>query len=238
MQNIIFFIESSNMQFSLNQNYCGGCMFKKSILGASVIIAFIFTLSIPSVVSASSSLQSLDGLTLSEIEALNPMSAEEEAAIVQVVPQVPIIIDGVLYKPEDITLFNGHRLRFTIDDEGNFYAFTTVEGAEKFLVDYLIQSGFEATHVNNSEGTRASVTLCEHITYLGEYFDITGTMDSFGDFNDKGSSFIVGEGIGLGIIWEDEGRTGEYFYRPGGTAIPFLGLYGWNDRASSGQRVG
>ncbi len=168
------------------------------------------------------------------------MSAEEEAAIVQVVPQVPIIIDGVLYKPEDITLFNGHRLRFTTDDEGNFYAFTTVEGAEKFLVDYLIQSGIEATHINKIEGTRGSVTLCEHITYLGEYFDITGTMDSFGDFNDKGSSFIVSPGL-LGIIWEHEGRTGEYFYRAAGSAIvmvPFLGAFGWNDRASSGQRVG
>jgi len=41
MQNIIIFIESSSIQFTLNQNYCGGCMFKKSILVASVSIALL-----------------------------------------------------------------------------------------------------------------------------------------------------------------------------------------------------
>jgi len=38
-------------------------------------------------------------------------------------PTVPVIIDGVKYKPEDISLFNGKRLRFIAGKDGTLYAF-------------------------------------------------------------------------------------------------------------------
>ena len=73
--------------------------------------------------------------SLKELEALYPMSPEAEAAIVHDIPACPVIIDGVSYEPEDVTLFNGQRLRFSVGKDKNLYAFTTVEGLEEFLQD-------------------------------------------------------------------------------------------------------
>ncbi len=215
-------------------------MFKKRTLIVSFGLAALLILTVSTVVNAAPETQGtyLNGFTLSEMEKLCPMSAEAEAAIVHTVPQVPVIIDGVCYKPENIALFNGQRLRFTSDKEGNLYAFTTVEGAEKFLVDKLMQSGLTTTLTQNGGGTRASVVLYENILYGGEAVVITGIVDSLGDFNDKASSFMVGQGIGLGIIYKDENRGGDYYYMEGGNVIPFLWLYGFNDNVSSAQRVG
>ena len=76
------------------------------------------------------------GMTPADVEALFPDS--EEAAIVHQVPNYPVIVDGVRYKPEEISRFNGQVLRFVWDEqaeeeEGVIYAFTTVEGLEQYL---------------------------------------------------------------------------------------------------------
>ncbi len=71
-------------------------------------------------------------LTPSEMEALFPMSPKEEAKIVHAIPSYPVIIDGIKYKPEDISLFDGIRLRFVAGRDGSLYAFTTPEGLEQF----------------------------------------------------------------------------------------------------------
>ncbi len=68
-----------------------------------------------------------DGLYIEE------MSPEDEAGIVHDVPPCPVIIDGVLYEPEQIHLFDGQRLGFTVGNDGRLYAFTTVEGMRSFL---------------------------------------------------------------------------------------------------------
>ena len=62
----------------------------------------------------------------SEIIALYPMLPENEENIVHEIPGCPVIIDGTLYKPEGIALFNGQRLHFIHDKSGNLYAFTDI----------------------------------------------------------------------------------------------------------------
>lgn len=212
-------------------------MFKKNFFIAIIGLISLLVLSTSITVMAEPSAEfiSTSNLTLSEFEALYPMSAEAEAAIVHVVPQVPVTINGVLYNPEDIKLFNGQRLHFTLDNEGNLYAFTSAKDLEKFINNEFGQSEL----INNNNGaTRAAVALWEHITYLGDSISLSANeaRASFGDFNDKASSFVVGQGLDSGVIWEHENFEEDSFTRPGGTAIPFLGLYGWNDIASSAAR--
>ena len=74
-----------------------------------------------------------EGTTPGQIEAMYPMSPEAEKAIVHEIPECPVvIIDGIKYDSKDISLFNGVRLRFTTDDNGNLYAFTTAQGWSNF----------------------------------------------------------------------------------------------------------
>ena len=72
-------------------------------------------------------------LSLSEITAMYPMSPEDEAAIVHTTPQVPVIINGIKYDPEDVVLFNGQRLHFTVGKDKQLYAFSDVKELEEFL---------------------------------------------------------------------------------------------------------
>ena len=79
--------------------------------------------------------KSVASLSPSEIEKLYPMSAETESAIVHVIPSCPVVIDGKYYEAERITDFNGKRLRFAIGTDNTLFAFTTVEGLEKFQAE-------------------------------------------------------------------------------------------------------
>ena len=51
------------------------------------------------------------------------MPSESEAKLVHKEPEVPFILNGVLYQPEQIHLFDGQRLGFTIGENGILYAF-------------------------------------------------------------------------------------------------------------------
>lgn len=79
-------------------------------------------------------------LSLSEITAMHPMSPEDEAEIVHTAPQVPVIINGIKYDPEDVVLFNGQRLHFTVGKDKQLYAFSDVKELEEFL--YSQYNGF------------------------------------------------------------------------------------------------
>jgi hypothetical protein len=72
------------------------------------------------------------GLTLEDVERLFPMTPEAEAAIVQPTPLIPVTIDGVLYEPEGVHLFDGQRLYFYVGQDKALYAFTTAKGAMAF----------------------------------------------------------------------------------------------------------
>ncbi len=112
-------------------------MFKKTLV-FGISLALILVLGSATAVTADSSDSDqidISGMTLSEIVEVFPMSAEEEAAIVHTVPQVPVVIDGELYQPEDISLFNGQRLHFTVGSDGTLYAFTAAEELEKFIAE-------------------------------------------------------------------------------------------------------
>ncbi len=151
------------------------------------------------------------GLSPSELEALFPMSPEKEQAIVHVIPQCPVVIDGVTYKPEDISLFNGHRLRFAEGDDGTLYAFTTAAGLEDFLAE-------------QNTGQRSdpfSSIFYKNWMYGGDIFTLNPgyglpDLDPI-DFNDAISSTKISTYSSAAYLFEDIGLSGDYFYMSPGS---------------------
>jgi hypothetical protein len=78
----------------------------------------------------------LRGLTPADMEKLYPMSSEAEAAIIHEDLPCPVIVDGVRYEGNQISLFNGKRLYYVIGENGILYAFTTAEGLEQYQSEH------------------------------------------------------------------------------------------------------
>ena len=166
----------------------------------------------------------------SEVVELCPMSAEEEAAIVHVVPQCPVTIDGVLYKAEDISLFDGRRLHFTTDKPGNLYAFTDAVLMEEFLENeygYTFElpttSSKEASYLYLDWFTTGTALQCQP----GQVFL---TLSSIWDNNI--SSAEIGPDASV-TLWDYPGLTGDSITLYAGLNYSVLTFEGWNDRASS-----
>ena len=167
----------------------------------------------------------------SQIVRLCSMSAEEEAAIVHVIPECPVTIDGVLYKAEDISLFDGQRLHFTTDKPGNLYAFTDAVSMEKFLeqeygnvfnTNTLKFNEFSYLYMDWLLGGDAMECLSEEI-----YLELASE-----GYNNCISSAQISQADSV-TLWDYEGLTGDSFTMPPGSEYPILALYGFNDRASS-----
>jgi hypothetical protein len=171
----------------------------------------------------------LGKLSPSEMEARYPMSVGEEQAIVHEVPPCPVVIDGVTYKPEDISLFNGVRLRFVTGKDGILYAFTTPEGLEKFLQDTPVITKFALLDTIS--------TFYKDIYYAGDQcgaapgcgFPYLSTMG----YDDTISSVQVNTAAFLAYLYDYANYRGDYFVMLSGSSHYLLALEGWNDRASS-----
>jgi hypothetical protein len=166
----------------------------------------------------------------SEIVELCPMSAEEEAAIVHVIPECPVTIDGVLYKAEDVSLFDGRRLHFTTDKAGNLYAFTDAVSMEEFLEqEYGNVFNTNTPRFNESsylyvdwflDGDAMECLPGEEFTYLGTAWDNCISSTQISD-----SAPVT--------LWDYVDLKGDSFTMPPGSQYQVLALYGFNDRASS-----
>jgi hypothetical protein len=162
------------------------------------------------------------------------MSVAAEKAIVHVVPECPVIIDGIWHKADDIILFNGQRLRFTVDKAGQLYAFTTAVGLEKFIeaeygkvFDGLGSIGTLSTGLNNSE-------FYVDMWYRGAKLPIYPGMQvgDLGGFENAFSSAQICDQAGV-YIYEYANFGGSYFYMSPGSTWSMLTFQGWNDRVSS-----
>lgn len=169
----------------------------------------------------------LGSLTPTELEARFPMSSEAEASIIHTPPSSPVTIDGAVYKPEDISKFNGHRLRFAVGPDGNLYGFTTAEGLEQFQVKNQRMmtmsppmSGFWMDWLYT--GDSFSLAPGYGFPYLSQIY-----------FDDQVSSTQISDSASLAYIFDYENFGGDYFFMAGGSSYPALSLQGWNDRASS-----
>ena len=174
-------------------------------------------------------------VTEAEFREMSKMSPEAEAAIVHEVPPCPVIIEGILYKPEQIHLFDGQRLGFTVGNDGMLYAFTTEEGMEKFQKEQHKLLSEQGTS-EAASGVRGTYSyFYEGWYYGGDYCGVAPGYGfaTLGSLDDEISSFIANSAASKVRLFEDTYYSGDYFERPGGTSISVLAVFGWNDRASS-----
>ena len=171
----------------------------------------------------------------SEVVALYPMSAEDISAIEHIVPMVPVNVDGSWYEAEEITLFDGQRLFFTLDHTGGLYAFTLAVELESFLVsEYGDVFGSSLSLETRSLDDTFS-TLHENWMYGGWDIEVApfARVEALpGYMNDAISSAKIGPNAPL-TLWEYANYQGNSLTIPAGSAYFALALYGWNDRASS-----
>jgi len=210
-------------------------MFKKKtfILSVSLAVSLILCSAVGVLAKSGEGQIDLSGKSLSEIEAMFPMSAEEEAAIVHTIPQVSIVIDDVLYEPEEISLFDGQRLRFVVDSDGVLNAYTTVEGIERFIAEESDQLASQDASTMGIESTSYARFYWDW-HYEGSVLGLSvGAIGSLGYWNDKISSVRVDSGLWIAFMYEHINFGGDVLYCVGGSSYYELGPYGWNDRISS-----
>lgn len=174
-------------------------------------------------------------VTKAEFQEKFEMSPDAKAAIVHEVPPCPVVIDGIRYEPEQIHLFDGQRLGFTVGNDGGLYAFTTEEGMERFQQEQRkLQSGLETSE--SDSGIRDTLSyFYEHWYYGGDWVACAPGYGfaTLGPLDNEISSFIANSAASKVRLFEDTWFQGDYFERPGGTSISVLWVFGWNDRASS-----
>ncbi|AKG53256.1 hypothetical protein DGWBC_0577 [Dehalogenimonas sp. WBC-2] len=145
----------------------------------------------------------------SEVEAMYPMSAEAEAAIVHVIPMVPVNVDGTWYKAEEITLFNGQRLHFTEDKGGSLFAFTDAKSMDNGNYYVLgTQGSKEALALSFHVRAYAANADSSYHPSLGYYVIGTSHVDFppyFGWSEDAahGAAIQAAETLGWDGIYED-----------------------------------
>jgi hypothetical protein len=164
---------------------------------------------------------------------------QDEAKIVHCTPPCPVVIDGVLYQPEQIHLFDGQQLGFTVSNDGRLYAFTKDEALDSFLQEQRsqLQSKETTTLIDEIPSTYCQMWGDEY--YSGSYvYGATGTcIDDLSDigfnFDNQISSEEIGSAVPDADLYEYSDYQGDYFRKSGYWIWPFLSTFGWNDRASS-----
>jgi hypothetical protein len=175
-------------------------------------------------------------------------------SIVQRVPEVPFILNGTMYDPEDIVRFNGQELHFVasltgghmlvVDDRQLYACWRQVTRLEQYLQDRrFLPRADDASTSNALLGPPNPLTgFYEHINCKNHLFNVRknwGRTRLYGD-NDEISSFVmVGTGVTelfehvnyLGQTWSKVlpySPTGDYYHEERN-----LHQYGWGDRTSS-----
>ena len=157
------------------------------------------------------------------------MPSESEAKLVHKEPEVPFILNGVLYQPEQIHLFDGQRLGFTIGENGILYAFLNYDVLRVFLSDQPASTLMRAS-------SQYSVFYgCINFGGLDRLWVLPNTtLHTLTYMDDDISSMKISSYATCGCtLFEYENLQGDYFDVPGGSEWPNLGTYGWDDRASS-----
>ncbi|WP_158997749.1 hypothetical protein [Streptomyces aureus] len=191
-----------------------------------------------------------DALDFSKVQEGTPHEAL--SAIEHRIPQVPFILNGTMYDPEDVTRFNGQELHFiaspksdhmfTLDDRKQFTTWRQFTYLEQYLHGNHPPRAAESTSPNHGTlGPPNPMTgFNEHINFEGSWLNCPKNRGFYtlGGWNDKISSFKM-VGTQVTVLHEHIHWAGDTFSR----VLPYsdypyfeernLLLYGWNDRASS-----
>jgi hypothetical protein len=150
----------------------------------------------------------------------------------RVLPQVPVVMDGVRYTPGEMAGLQG-RLFYVVDrealDQGFVWAFTTAAGAEEHLArgaaerEQLPEKTCPIARFNKvayGTGTDWLVMYCGQTTsYVGSNWNNT-------------ISYVEGGGS-FTILYSVDNFGGDTFTVAGGAVVQDLHPYGFNNRTSS-----
>jgi hypothetical protein len=205
--------------------------------------------------------QKADAIRQVDLQRRQKTPQDVVARIVQRVPRIPVVLNGVTYDPEDITRFNGRELHFiaapagdhvlAVDDRDlmqNWWRLTYLEqyrrsGPSLAAGAQPMPNGSpaQAREFHPRTWFYEDINLGGSQIYLDAnrgYYDLTEvSMGVFGDWNDEISSFWM-IGTHVTVLHEDVRWTGQTFtvVRPHDEAefkqLSLLSV-GWNDRASS-----
>jgi hypothetical protein len=179
------------------------------------------------------------GMTKEEIFKTIQMSTEDEAKIVHSVPPCPeVIIDGVLYKSEAISKFDGKQLGFTTGIDGKLYAFTTEEDLEAFQKQQIADVSQE-----KPDSGEAILNIDPTYSYYyynwycgGDYITLHYQINLANlppNWDNQISSLEVNTSCYATRLYDYINFGGDYFEALAGTTYSVLFFQGWNDRASS-----
>jgi hypothetical protein len=177
---------------------------------------------------------------------------QDQAANVHGVPKYPIIVDGVRYKPEEITRFNGQPLITVVteqtDREGVLYIFTTEKGAKDYLSSQSLSEGGQTLQIDDNTIQMAGCpspfsdkTLAWQVTNCSggseAYYNGASCRNTiYPPQQVDGISSVVTISNGHQTkFWDNSSCTGSSLVLPSGIKFPDLGVYGWNNRLKSGK---
>ncbi|HEX4816231.1 MAG TPA: hypothetical protein VFV66_26095 [Nonomuraea sp.] len=198
---------------------------------------------------------------VSPLRARKKPSPELTARIVQRIPTIPFLLNGVMYDPQDITRFNGQELHtVATPDADHMLAIDDREVIESWWRLTYLERYRSELHHPEAEGRPSKAGdgqllktfyprtwFYEHINlggsqiYLNKnrgYKDLTEVSDGlFSDWNDKISSYYM-IGTQVTVLHEHVNWTGQTHstvlsYPPPERKVLELLSVGWNDRASS-----
>ncbi|MCJ0868944.1 hypothetical protein [Streptomyces sp. AP-93] len=175
------------------------------------------------------------------------------SAIVQRIPEVPFVLNGTVYDPEDITRFNGKELHFVASPEGDhmlvlddrelFASWRQLTFLEQYRHGRCLPPITEP--LSSSLFARAAppfpqTGFNEHINFEGDWKNLRKNRGfrKLGSWNDEISSFKM-VGTRVTELYEHNDYLGETFTRvlawEGDAYFEERNLhnYGWGDRASS-----
>jgi hypothetical protein len=171
------------------------------------------------------------GTSQAEFMEEHKMTPEAEAKIVHTVPQVPVIIDGIRYEPEQIHLFDGRQIGFTVGQDDQLYAFTSYKGLENFLA---ISELPEETKLLFMASHYYEDTWYSGLKQLEVDTGVTWHYLSYALMDNIFSSMEINATADNGItLFDLPNLQGDYFHGYYGIPYPNLSTYGWDNRASS-----
>lgn len=167
-----------------------------------------------------------------EVLAQAQSQQDEPAEIVHPIPRVPIVVDGVKMKPEEITQFNGQPLYFILDEqaksEGTVYIFTTIEGISEYAK-------------TDSRQTKLAASSCNEPSIVYKGYSLTGSSLAPGPgavYDFISNPWLAGWANTMSSVKTTTCNVYTKLY-DGGSQLWLatngqtnnLGIYGWDNRA-------
>lgn len=217
---------------------------------SKIVLSLVFSLLLMAFFSGAVAAKSLSGeyfnqdsddsyapsqyLKPSEIVSLFPMLEDAEAKVTHAIPQCPVIINGIKYKPEEITKFNGQRLHFTTDKAGSLYAFTDAKAMEAFIENEYGPVFELAINDKDVLALSSQSELFENWLYSGDVLFLSpgNQLPQLFGWDNRISSAKITSSAPV-TLWDSAWYGGDSFTMMPGSNHSALAFEGWNDRASS-----